>query len=179
VVGAGEHRSSGTPSGPWALTNPTDQSCADPLAQDRSNLFLGALSQVSREHCETTSTGGIQRDWNSARQLRIAADGQGKPLSLSIHPQQDSDLRTRLRRALLCMALTSGNVLAGERLGHVLDTGRLAPMGEGTAPVPAVCRERHRQPFALSRSRWDMDQESSFFSAFTAQPQPLGHCGFA
>ena len=43
--------------------------------------------------------------------------------------------RSRLRRPLPCTALTSGNVLVGERRGHVLDTGWLAPNGWRAAPV--------------------------------------------
>src|SRR5258708_35662923 len=82
------------------------------------NLFLGALSQVSREHCETTSTGGTQRDWNSACQLRVATDAQANPLVRSNAPSRIRTLRTRLRRALPCHDLTSANAPLGASLGR-------------------------------------------------------------
>src|SRR5215471_14355024 len=47
-------------------------------------------------------------------------------------PRQDSNLRSRLRRAWHHPALTSANVLAGDPSGHALGTGRIAA-GHGLA----------------------------------------------
>jgi len=41
-------------------------------------------------------------------------------------PRQDSNLRARLRRLLLCTALTSGNMLAEILPGRVWGAARLA-----------------------------------------------------
>src|SRR5215475_3312355 len=54
-------------------------------------------------------------------------------------PRQDSNLRSRLRRAWHHLPLTSGNVLTGDPSGYVLGTGRITA-GHGLVSVNGVSR---------------------------------------
>jgi hypothetical protein len=65
--------------------------------------------------------------------------------SSELCPRQDSNLRSRLRRAWHHLALTSGNVPAGDPFGHILGTGRITA-GHGLADRPMACRKPGERP---------------------------------
>jgi hypothetical protein len=70
---------------------------------------------INRRHCKTAGQRGDPKLGEVRSYVRIYASEQC--------PRQDSNLRSRLRRGLLCTRLTSGNVLAGVLPGHVSGTG--------------------------------------------------------
>ena len=60
-------------------------------------------------------------------------------------PRQDSNLRSRLRRGWHYLALTSGNVPAGDPVGHVLGTEQRTA-GHGHAGRPMACHKPEEWP---------------------------------
>ncbi len=61
-------------------------------------------------------------------------------------PRRDSNLRSRLRKALHHLALTSGNVPTGDPSGHVLGTGQIT--AEAVITGTAVARFADRRKAA-------------------------------
>ncbi len=113
---------------------------SDDCQDERSNghrSLPGTLSQVSREHCETVGMDGTQLDSIPVCSRAFLQVSGQFPRLTGWRPQQDSNLRTRLRRPLLyplsyggfaSFACYGGARRAGARLPVLTCTGHGADL---------------------------------------------------